>query len=173
MADIQIKEPVKGKKSSTKNAIRVDMTPMVDLGFLLITFFMFTANFSKPNVINFANAPKNIHDVKTDINVKNSITFILGKEGRVFYYQEERQNLNDNSIKEISFDKAQVAKTIEAAKSNAVNKSIFTVIIKPADDTNYKTVVDMLDELAITKSDRYGISELNDREKELYQKKVL
>lgn len=146
---------------------------MVDLGFLLITFFMFTANFSKPNVINFANAPKNIHDVKTDINVKNSITFILGKYGRIFYYQEERQNLNDNSLKEISFDKVLVAKTIEAAKSNAVNKNIFTVIIKPDDDTNYKTVVDMLYELAITKSDRYGISELNEREKELYKKKIL
>ena len=66
-----------------------------------------------------------------------------------------------------------MAKTIEFAKANAPKKENFTVIIKPADNSEYKTLVDMLDELAITKSERYGISEMNDKEKELYQKKVL
>ncbi len=172
MAELQIKEQPKGKRRSTRNAIRVDMTPMVDLGFLLITFFLFTANFSKPSFINFSNSPKNREKITADINIKNSITFILGKDGRVFYYQEEKKNLNNNSLKEISFDKAQVAKTIELAKANAIKKNIFTVIVKPTDDSQYKTMVDMLDELAITKSERYGIAELNDKEKELYENKI-
>ena len=172
MADIQIKEQTKGRRRSSRNAVRVDMTPMVDLGFLLITFFLFTANFSKPSFINFANAPKNPNRVTADIDIRNSITFILGKDGRVFYYQEEKKNLNDNSLKEISFDHSQVAKTVESAKANAAKKDIFTVVVKPTDDSEYKTMVDMLDELAITKSDRYGISELNDKEKELYGKRI-
>ncbi|SHJ95601.1 ExbD/TolR family protein [Epilithonimonas mollis] len=171
MAEVQIKEQSTGKKTQNKKPIRVDMTPMVDLGFLLITFFMFTTNFSKPNVMNVglpAKGPINT----TEVDVKNSISFILGQEGRVFYYQADKKDLTDKSLKEISFDKAQVAKTIEAAKANAKDKNIFTVIVKPADDSQYKTVVDMLDELAITKSERYGIAEMNDREKELYQKRI-
>lgn len=171
MAEIQIKEQSNGKKTQNKKPIRVDMTPMVDLGFLLITFFMFTTNFSKPNVMDVGFPAKGPH-TPTDIDIRNSITFILGKEGKVYYYQAEKKDLNEKSLKEISFDKAQVAKTIEAAKANAPKKDFFTVIIKPADDSQYKTVVDMLDELAITKSERYGISELNDKEKELYEKQI-
>ncbi|WP_379969380.1 ExbD/TolR family protein [Epilithonimonas sp. UC225_85] len=171
MAEIQIKEQSNGKKTQNKKPIRVDMTPMVDLGFLLITFFMFTTNFSKPNVMDVGLPAKGPHP-PTDINIKNQITFILGKDGRVFYYQDEKKNLNDKSLTEVSFDKFQVAKTIEAAKANAIDEKKFTVIIKPADDSQYKTMVDMLDELAITKSERYGISELNDKEKELYESRI-
>jgi hypothetical protein len=171
MAEVQIKEQSNGKKIQNKKPIRVDMTPMVDLGFLLITFFMFTTNFSKPNAINFSNPPKNDIKIISDIDIRNSITFILGKDGRVFYYQAEKKDLNNHSLTEVSFDKAQVAKTIEAAKAKAPIKDNFTVIIKPADDSQYKTMVDMLDEMTITKSERYGISEMNDKEKELYQNK--
>jgi len=172
MAEVQIKEQSNGKKTQNKKPIRVDMTPMVDLGFLLITFFMFTTNFSKPNAINFSNPPKNPDHKETQVDIRNSITFILGKDGRVFYYQAEKSDLNDNSLKQVSFDKAQVAKTIEAAKAKAPKKENFTVIIKPADDSQYKTMVDMLDEMTITKSEHYGIAEMNDKEKELYQNKV-
>lgn len=171
MAEVQIKEQSDGRKRSTRNAIKVDMTPMVDLGFLLITFFLFTANFSKPNVINFANPPKNTGDIK-EIDYRNQITFILGKDARIFYYQAEKNDLNDKILKEITFDKAQVAQTIEAAKAKAPRKDFFTVIIKPADDSQYKSIVDMLDELAITKSERYGISKLNNKEKELYENRI-
>jgi biopolymer transport protein ExbD len=170
MAEIQIKEQSNGKKTQNKKPIRVDMTPMVDLGFLLITFFMFTTNFSKPNVMDVG-FPAKSH-TPADIDIRNSITFILGKEGKVFYYQSDKKDLNEKSLKEVTFDKAQVAKTIEAAKAKAPKKDFFTVIIKPADDSQYKSVVDMLDELAITKSERYGISEMNDKEKELYQNKI-
>lgn len=171
MAEIQIKEQSNGKKTQNKKPIRVDMTPMVDLGFLLITFFMFTTNFSKPNAINFSNPPENTGK-PTEIDYRNQITFILGKEGKVFYYQADKKDLTDNSLKPVSFDKAQISKTIESAKAKAPKKDIFTVIIKPTDDAEYKTVVDMLDEMTITKSERYGISELNDKEKELYESKI-
>ncbi|KFC20025.1 ExbD/TolR family protein [Chryseobacterium sp. FH1] len=172
MAEIQIKEQSKGKKTLSKKAIHVDMTPMVDLGFLLITFFMFTTNFSKPNTINFSNTPKNPTNIETHIDYRNSITFILGKDGRIFYYQAYKNNLTDNSLKEVSFDRSQVAKTIESAKANAPKKENFTVILKPADDSKYKTMIDMLDELTITKSERYGISDMSDKEKELYENKI-
>ena len=172
MAEVQVNDRSNGKKRSGRMGIKVDMTPMVDLGFLLITFFMFTTNFSRPNAINFSNPPKNPTDIKTQIDYRNSITFILGKDGRVFYYQAEKADLNDNSLKEVSFDNAQVSKTIDLAKKNAPIKKNFTVIIKPADDSRYKTMVDMLDEMTITQTEQYGISELNDKEKEFYENKI-
>ncbi len=171
MAEVQVNDRSKRSKKNGRIGIKVDMTPMVDLGFLLITFFLFSTNFSKPNVMDLGLPAKGPH-TPTDIDFRNSITFILGKEGKVYYYQDERKNLNDKSLKEVSFEKAQVAKTIELAKANAPKKENFTVLIKPADNSEYKTLVDMLDELAITKSERYGISEMNDKEKELYQKKI-
>ena len=122
------------------------MTPVVDRGFLLITFFLFTASFSKPSFINFANVPKNPNKVTADFDVKNTITFIPGKDGRVFYHQEEKKNLNDNSLKVIGFDHSQVAKTIESAKANASKKDNITIVVKPAGDFEDKTMVDMLNE---------------------------
>ena len=173
MADFQMQERNPGKKrgNSSRTTMRVDMTPMVDLGFLLITFFMFTTNFSKPNVMDVAFPAKGPH-TPTEIDYRNQITFILGKDGKVFYYQDEKSKLNESSLKAVSFDHFQVAKTIETAKAKAPKKEFFTVIIKPTDDSQYRTMVDMLDELAITKSQRYGIAEMNDKENELYLEKL-
>ena len=146
MADFQTQERNRGKKGGIiRKTMRVDMTPMVDLGFLLITFFMFTTNFSKPNVMDIAFPAKGPH-APTEIDYRNQITFILGKDGKVFYYQDEKSKLNSRSLIPIS--------------------------LKPADDSQYRTMVDMLDELAITKSQRYGIAEMNDKEKELYLEKL-
>ena len=72
MAEVQIKEQSNGKKTQNKKPIRVDMTPMVDLGFLLITFFMFTTNFSKPNVMDVGLPAHNPGD-PTEIDYKNQL----------------------------------------------------------------------------------------------------
>jgi biopolymer transport protein ExbD len=60
MAEVIAQEKQGGSKQR-KKLIRVDMTPMVDLGFLLITFFMFTTNFTKPNVMDLGLPKDHIH----------------------------------------------------------------------------------------------------------------
>lgn len=171
MAEVLTPEKQNGKSFQKKKIIRVDMTPMVDLGFLLITFFMLATSFSKPNVMDLG-LPAGEQESGTVIDVKNQITFIIGKNNRVFYYQGEKKDLNTNSLKETTFSSTGITKIIETAKNKAPKKDLFTVIIKPTDDAKYINFVDMLDEMEITQSDRYGISEISDIEKTVYQEKT-
>lgn len=80
----------KKKKRPKKGSTRVDMTPMVDLGFLLLTFFVLTSTFSKPKVMSLVYPAKTPIDVPEDPAqlVNNAITFLVTKD-RVFYYEGE------------------------------------------------------------------------------------
>lgn len=77
----------KGKKRAKKGSTRVDMTPMVDLAFLLLTFFVLTSTFQKPKVMSLTYPAKIKSDQKPQ-KVDNALTFILSK-GKVFYYDGE------------------------------------------------------------------------------------
>ncbi len=79
----------KGKKRAKKSSTRVDMTPMVDLAFLLLTFFVLTSTFSKPKVMSLV-YPAKIDDPKKipPVRINNAITFLLS-EDEIFYYTGE------------------------------------------------------------------------------------
>lgn len=74
-----------GKKRAKKQSTRVDMTPMVDLAFLLLTFFVLTSTFSKPKSMELS-MPAPPEDKKEQPEVKNGVTFLLTKDDRIFYY---------------------------------------------------------------------------------------
>jgi biopolymer transport protein ExbD len=78
----------KGKKRAKKQSTRIDMTPMVDLAFLLLTFFVLTSTFSKPKSmeLTFPVPPENIQEQPP---IKNGITILLTKDDRIFYYEGE------------------------------------------------------------------------------------
>jgi biopolymer transport protein ExbD len=80
----------KAKKMST----RVDFTPMVDLGFLLITFFMLATTLSKPQTMEIALPSKDKVEEKDQSNIKASraVTILLGKDNKIFYYEGTREN---------------------------------------------------------------------------------
>src|ERR1700741_1670224 len=77
-----------GKKRATQQSTKVDMTPMVDLAFLLLTFFVLTSTFSKPKTmeISFPAPPEKPIDQP---EVKNGLSLILTKDDRIFYYKKE------------------------------------------------------------------------------------
>jgi biopolymer transport protein ExbD len=77
-----------GKRRAKKQSTRVDMTPMVDLAFLLLTFFVLTSTFSKPKSMELS-LPAPPDDPKTQPPVKNGVTFLLTKEDKIFYYVGE------------------------------------------------------------------------------------
>ena len=178
MAEVQVQDKSEkgGKVRSKKQSTRVDMTPMVDLNFLMLMFFMFTTTFSKPNVMDLGlpakpdpNAPK---PKPTEIDLTNSITLIIGKDNRIFYHQLDQAGLNENTLQETTYDKEGITKVIEQAKLRAKDVKKFTVIIKPTDDAVYKNFVDILDQMTITNSQQYGVTDIKPWEKAIYEKKV-
>lgn len=79
----------KGKKRAKKSSTRVDMTPMVDLAFLLLTFFVLTATFSKPKVMSLVYPAKpDPKDLTKAPVINNAITFLLS-EDKIYYYNEQ------------------------------------------------------------------------------------
>jgi biopolymer transport protein ExbD len=103
MADVNVQskgqkggKKVKPKKLST----RVDFTPMVDLGFLLITFFMLTTTMIKPQTMEIAMPSKDkvTEEEQTKIKASRAVTVILGKNNKVFYYEGTRENDIDPAV---------------------------------------------------------------------------
>lgn len=74
-----------GKRRAKKQSTRVDMTPMVDLAFLLLTFFVLTSTFSKPKSMELS-LPAPPEDTTKQPPVKNGVTFLLTKDDKIFYY---------------------------------------------------------------------------------------
>ncbi len=135
---------------------------------------MLVTTFSKPNVMDLglpAKPKENQKAPDTEIDLSNSISIIIGKDNRVFYHQQDAAGLNDQTLMETTFDREGITKVIESAKAKAKNQDLFTVIIKPTDDAVYKNFVDILDEMAITKNERYGVTDLKSYEIPIYKSK--
>lgn len=79
-----------GKKRAKKNSTKVDMTPMVDLAFLLLTFFVLTSTFSKPKVMSlvYPAKPEKEDVVTEDQKINNAITFLISQD-KIYYYEGE------------------------------------------------------------------------------------
>ena len=153
----------KGKKLST----RVDLTPMVDLGFLLITFFIFTTTMSQPTALKLF-LPKDTDKPEEQNKVKASgaLTIMLGKKDGVYYYEGElapdASNYKSSNFKDIRDEIIN--------KKKATNPEDFVVVIKPGPESTYKNTVDMLDEMTINDVKRYAMVDIFDVELQLMQK---
>lgn len=151
----------KGKKMST----RVDLTPMVDLGFLLITFFIFTTTMSQATAMKL-NLPADTKDEtkQNKLNENSALTILLGKDDHVFYYEgtlvagADGTNFKSTNFKEIRQ---------EIMKKKQATDSTFMVILKPSDECNYKNVIDLLDEMSINMVGRYALVDISPIEEEV------
>jgi len=177
-----------GVKKAKKLSTRVDMTPMVDLGFLLITFFIFTTTMQTPSTMKL-NMPKDTKKEEEQNKAKASgaLTILLGKENHVFYYEGELKSdlsnfksTNFKEIRDIIINKRKdvISRYVRdpdcEAKAQKEGKKIsdcadqdFVVIIKPNDDATFKNTVDILDEMTINGVKRYAMIDITATEKEL------
>jgi len=164
----------KGKKLST----RIDLTPMVDLGFLLITFFMFTTTLAKPKTMEI-NMPYKDPNMKIEDQnkIKNSValTVLLSKNHRVYYYEGIGDDPNKApDMKITGFNSKNGIRDEIIAKKKSVDelkragglgpKDEMTVLIKPDTTSTYSDLVNILDEMNINDVKVYAIIDISDIE---------
>ena len=160
MADlIQNNRHAQSNNKIFRAALRVDLTPMVDLGFLLITFFVFTTTISQKNVLKLV-MPK---DSKDSTLVKKSGTLVLlptGFNKVYFYYGDDLAMHGPKDMTE--------TRRIILDKKNTVSQKDFFIIIKPTPDADYSQIVQILNEIIINDVPHYAFSDLDRGESKLY-----
>ena len=140
-----------GVKKAKKMSTRVDMTPMVDLGFLLITFFIFTTTMAQPTAMNLF-MPKDVEkpDDQNKVKETGAFTILLGKSDQVYFYE----GMDPTKLQASNFKL--IREEIMKKKQNT-NAEDLVVIIKPSEDATYKNTVDILDEMTINEIKRYAM----------------
>ncbi|MFT4061806.1 MAG: biopolymer transporter ExbD [Edaphocola sp.] len=173
MAEIEV-------KGGKKGAPRIDLTPMVDLGFLLITFFMFTTTMSKPKAMEIQMPfkdekldEKNQSKIKTD----QALTVLLSKDHRVYYYGgigddpanppkvEVTYFKDKDGLRQVLIDKK---KAVQALVSQGVLKPTdkLVVLIKPDDDSTTGDLINALDEMTINGVPIYAVVDITPVDKD-------
>ncbi|MBP9097890.1 MAG: biopolymer transporter ExbD [Ferruginibacter sp.] len=136
-----------GVKKSKKLSTRVDLTPMVDLGFLLITFFVFTTTMSQSTAMNM-NEPKDDPDQQLKVKNSGAMTILLGKGNQVYYYfgQLEADKISEE-FKSTSFK--EIRKLIlDKKKATPIDDLMY--IIKSDSTSTFANSIDILDEMSIS-----------------------
>jgi biopolymer transport protein ExbD len=112
------------KKGSKKVSTRIDFTPMVDLGFLLITFFMLTTTMIKPQTMEIAMPSKEKlpEEEQTKVKASRAITIILGKNNKVFYYEGTRENDVDPTVQTTDFSSNGIRKFLIERNYDVISK---------------------------------------------------
>lgn len=170
----------KGKKvRSKKSNPGVDLTAMVDLAFLLITFFMLTTTLSKPQSMPLAmpdkdNKEKPNPDDVTKVPEERMMTILIGKDNKLLWYMG-KFDAPKLPPTEATFGKNGIRK--EILKNTAFAKQYakkpdegLIVNIKASDEASYKNLVDILDEMAINKVQLYAIGDITPAEIDLLKK---
>jgi biopolymer transport protein ExbD len=152
---------VRGKKLSTK----VDLTPMVDLAFLLITFFMLTTSLNKPKAMDL-NMPKHLDDKQEEVKESRVLNVLLAGGDTIWYYETSDGKMTDmkqtsfspDGIRSVILKKQQRVEKMFGHDKTVGDKTI--VLIKTADGAKYKDMVDILDEMDITQTKIYAIQDI-------------
>lgn len=157
------------KVRSKKQNSKVDLTAMVDLAFLLITFFMLTTTLSKPKAMELGlpdkdDPDKENVDIKVDEN--RTMTILMGKDNKLVRYVGLLETpVAGGAPKDFTYGKDGIRKELISRKASVLAystakgkpKNGMIVIIKPGKKSNYRNLVDILDEMGIVEVPTYAI----------------
>ena len=141
------------KIQSKKMSTRIDMTPMVDLAFLLLTFFMLATTFNKPQTmeITMPDKPKE-EDNQPLVNEKRVLNLLLAGDDKIYWYV----GLSDPDAATTDYSSRGIREVL-ITQNGAIKDMV--VLIKPTDKSTYQNLVDILDEMQITNISRYALVE--------------
>jgi len=157
-----------GKVRSKKNGGKVDLTAMVDLAFLLITFFMLTTSLNKPQAMEVAMPDKDKTEKKEEVLTADnrSVTVLLGSDNKVSWYYGQINapiegptvtGFGADGIRKVLIEKKAYVPRVSGGKD-------IIVIIRPSDMSTQKDLVDILDEMKIVDIKRYMIAKISPEE---------
>lgn len=145
----------KGKKKKSKRiGIRLDMTPLVDIAFLLLTFFMLTTSMARPQTMEI-NLPPD-ENVKVEIAESNLITLRVNDKGEVFW------NRGMDAPAKIEFAKLR-AFIREQAQANPK----LVTLVKIDTKAKYEMMVNIMDELNQADMQRFSIARMTEQDQKL------
>ena len=162
----------RGKKLST----RVDLTPMVDLGFLLITFFIFTTTMSIPRVMKVV-MPKDDFNSPMIVPESKTLTAIPIDNDEIFYYHGRLDEaLRNNQFGICGYDlKTGIGAIIRDKQAGldkrGIGKRELILVIRPGPSSTFQNTTDMLDEVLINEVKYYSLTDLQQEEMEVLKQR--
>jgi biopolymer transport protein ExbD len=154
-------EKRKGKKKRTSRrlGIRIDMTPMVDIAFLLLTFFMLTSVFSRPQTMEINLPPQ---EAEVEVAESNLLTLRVMADGSIFwnYGIEPPQRIEFRELRKFLI-------------TNNENNPKLVTLIKVDRKSKYHRMVDVMDELQMAKVNRFSLAEIREVDLKVLQKAAL
>jgi biopolymer transport protein ExbD len=149
-----------------KHSLKADMTPMVDLGFLLIAFFVMTAKLSEPVVVKL-NMPHDGPPIK--LGMSNALTVILDKDNTIWYYYGDWETAfanneinkttydHKNGIGKIIRERQQQLDILRQSDPSLEGREGLMLLIKSTKEARYGNVIDLLDETLINNVKKHAI----------------
>ena len=175
------------KKRAKKGSTHIDMTPLVDLAFLLLTFFILTTTMYKPSTLQltFPVPPEDSDEKKELDKVSNALTIFLTKEDQILYYRDafkpgetqltrtdfskitnfliEQNRTTFDQVQELGrrFNTNEIDQVAYDSLRNNVQKrdEALFVIIKPDKDAKYRNMIDMVDDMDISGIGKYAVQD--------------
>jgi biopolymer transport protein ExbD len=160
MAEVDVSQSRGKQKHSKKKrrrvGVRIDMTPMVDIAFLLLTFFMLTTTMNKPQAMEI-NLPPG--DANVDVPESNLLTLRIAEAGKIYW--------------NIGVEKPAMVAPVDLKKllkeKNSANPKLI-ILIKVDRKGKYIMMVDIMDELNVLDINRFSLARFDDKDKKLIEK---
>src|SRR5256885_800155 len=146
-----------GRRPKRRVGIRIDMTPMVDVAFLLLIFFMVTTVFRTPKALEINLPPK---DVSQPVPESKTMTLRVLADGRLYWRRGAKEN---------PWNRSSMAQVKDVLKPFAGQNELI-MVVKVDRDAEFANMVNMLDELHATHLTRFSITPLEDKEKQEVEK---
>lgn len=159
MGAVDTPQPRAGKKKGAKGfgrpkrrvGVRIDMTPMVDVAFLLLIFFMVTTVFRTPQALEINLPPDK--DVQVEVAESKVLSIRVLPDDRVYFKRGTDPWARSN------FDG--LKKVFGTFKGN----KDLVVVIKIDRECKFSGMVDIIDELDLANLTRFSLGTLTPEEK--------
>jgi len=144
----------KGKKKKKRRlGVRIDNTPMVDVAFLLLTFFMLTTTLNRPQTMEI-NLPPN--DATVEVAQSNLLTLRVKEDGSIYW------NMAVDKPEKVAYKDLRSL----MARQSAANPKLIT-LIKVDRKGKYHMMVDVMDELNLANITRFSLAPMQDADKKI------